>query len=151
VLPVTGRQSRRWHRCESRGDADRVARDLTRRSDQRTRSGTSLTLREYLVGWWLPAVRESLAPSTHARYVTCVEHYLLTHLGDTPLGRLRPEHFEVLYRRPRMFGSRRCGPLGAKTVLNLHRVVRVALRAAVAGIGHDVLFGPGRAVRCIIQ
>ena len=49
-----------------------------------------MTLGDYLLGQWLPAKEATLAPSTHARNVTCIEHYLLPHLGDIPLRRLRP-------------------------------------------------------------
>ena len=48
-----------------------------------------MTLAEYLLGQWLPAKEATLAPSTHARDVTSIEHYLLPHLGDTPLRRLQ--------------------------------------------------------------
>jgi integrase len=64
--------------------------------------------------------------------VTSVEHYLLPHLGDTPLRRLRPDHLESLYRRLLVVGSRQGGPLGAKTIKNLHQILHAALRDAVA-------------------
>ena len=56
---------------------------------------------------------------------------LLPHLGDTPLRRLRAEHIRSLYQRLLITGSRRGGPLSAKTVANLHQLLRSALRDAV--------------------
>lgn len=56
---------------------------------------------------------------------------MLPHLGDTPLRRLRAEHFEALYRRLLIVGSRRGGPLAAKTITNLHQIIRSSLNDAV--------------------
>lgn len=53
------------------------------------------------------------------------------HLGNTKLRRLRPEHIETLYQHLLIAGSRRGGPLGAKTVKNLHQIIHSALRDAV--------------------
>lgn len=129
--PVTGRERRRWHRCEDRADAERVARQLGAAHQRRHRAGSSTTLSDYLLGTWLPAKEATLAHSTHARHRTAIEHYLLPHLGDTPLRRLRAEHFQSLYQRLAITGSRRGGPLAAKTIHNLHQVIRSALRDAV--------------------
>jgi len=91
-----------------------------------------MTLRDYLVGQWLPAKEASIAASTHARYVTSIEHYLLPHLGDSQLRRLQPTDLESLYRRLLLRGGRQGGPLAAKTVRNLHQIIRPALDDAVA-------------------
>ena len=129
--PVSGRERRRWHRCDNHAAASRLATELTAGRVRQRSAGSSLTLGEYLLGQWLPAKEATLAPSTHARNVTCVEHYLLPHLGDTPLRRLQTEHFETLYRRLLLTGSRRGGPLAAKTIKNLHQIIRAALNDAV--------------------
>ena len=129
--PVSGRERRRWHRCEDHAAATKLATELTARRTRQRSAGSSLPLGEYLLGQWLPAKEATLAPSTHARNVTCIEHYLLPHLGDTPLRRLQAEHFETLYRRLLLTGSRRGGPLSAKTIKNLHQIVRAALNDAV--------------------
>jgi integrase len=129
--PVSGRERRRWHRCENRAAASKLATELTEGRARQRRTGSSLTLGEYLLGQWIPAKEATLAPSTHARNVTCIEHYLVPHLGDTPLRRLQTEHFETLYRRLLLTGSRRGGPLAAKTIKNLHQIIRAALNDAV--------------------
>jgi integrase len=129
--PVSGRERRRWHRCDTRADADRVAVALTERRRRHRRAGSSMTLEEYLLGQWLPAKERTLAAVTHARYVTSVRHYLLPTLGRTQLRTLRPEHLESLYRRLSVIGSRRGGPLGAKTIKNLHTTLHTALNDAV--------------------
>jgi len=129
--PVSGRERRRWHRCDDRAAAERLANTLSAQQARRHHTGPSLTVAEYLVGQWLPAKQAALAPSTHARYATSIEHYLLPHLGTTPLRRLRTEHLETLYRRLAITGSRRGGPLSAKTITNLHQIVRASLNDAV--------------------
>src|SRR5690606_1060114 len=162
--PVTGRERRRWHRCEDQSDAERVARTLTTDHERRHRAGSSMTLGDYLLGQWLPAREAAVARSTHARDRKATEHYLLPHLGDTPPGhglpardaaaarsthardrkatghyllphlgdtplrRLRAEHIRSLYQRLLITGSRRGGPLAAKTIANLHQLLRSALR-----------------------
>ena len=129
--PVSGRDRRRWHRCDDRAGAEQLENDLTEQRARQRHTGSSLTVAEYILGQWLPAKEATLAPTTHARYVTSVEHYLLPHLGDTPLRRLRTEHLEALYRRLLITGSRRGGPLAAKTVTNLHQIIRSSLNDAV--------------------
>ncbi len=129
--PVMGRERRRWHRCDDRAAAEQLAIDLTERRARQRHTGSSLTVAEYLLGQWLPAKEATLAPTTHARYTTSVEHYLLPHLGDTPLRRLRAEDIEALYRRLLIVGSRRGGPLAAKTITNLHQIIRSSFNDAV--------------------
>lgn len=129
--PVTGRERRRWQRCENRRDAERLAGRLTTEQERRHRAGSSMTLGDYLLGQWLPAREATVARSTHARDGKAIEHYLLPHLGDTPLRRLRPEHIRSLYQHLLIAGSRRGGPLAAKTIANLHQLIRSALRDAV--------------------
>jgi integrase len=90
-----------------------------------------MTLGDYLLGQWLPAREATVACSTHARDGKAIEHYLLPHLGDTPLRRLRAEHIRSLYQRLLITGSRRGGPLAAKTIANLHQLLRSALRDAL--------------------
>ncbi len=61
--PVTGRERRRWHRCEHHADAQRLARQLGTQQARNT-AGSSTTLGDYLLGRWLPAKEATLAPST---------------------------------------------------------------------------------------
>ena len=130
--PVTGTERRRWHRCDDHADALRVATELTATRERQTRGGSSMTVRDYLVGRWLPARETTIAASTHARECAAVAHYVLPHLGTTQSRRLRPEHVPTLYRRLAITGSRTGGPLAAKTILNLHQPLRAAFGDATA-------------------
>ena len=70
--PVSGRDRRRWHRCDDRAGAEQLANDLTEQRARQRHTGSSLTVAEYILGQWLPAKEATLAPTTHARYVTSV-------------------------------------------------------------------------------
>lgn len=129
--PVTGRERRRWHRCDTSQEAQHLADRLSSDHERRHRSGSSMTLGDYLLGQWLPEREATVARSTHARDRKAIEHYLVPHLGDTQLRRLRAEHIRALYQRLLVVGSRRGGPLAAKTITNLHQLLRSALRDAV--------------------
>lgn len=129
--PLTGRERRRWHRCNDRTEAERLAQELGEAHRRRHRSGSSMTLGDFLLGHWLPEREGTVGRATHARDVKAIEHYLVPHLGDTPLRKLRPEHIRSLYQRLLIAGGRRGGPLSAKTVTNLHRLLHPALRDAV--------------------
>ena len=60
--PVSGRESRRWHRCDDHAAASKLATDLTDRRSRQRSTGSSLTLGEYLLGQWLPAKEAMRAP-----------------------------------------------------------------------------------------
>ena len=63
--PVTGRERRRWHRCDDRADAERVARELGEEHDRRHRTGSSTTLGDFLLVTGCPTGRDrSAAPPT---------------------------------------------------------------------------------------
>jgi hypothetical protein len=79
----------------------------------------------------LPAREAALAATTYARYVTSVRHYLVPHLGRVQLRRLRSDQLTALYRRLAADGGRNGRPLAAKAILNLHRLLRLALVDAV--------------------
>ncbi len=55
-----------------------------------------MTLADYLLGRWLPAREAALSPTTYARYVTSVEHYLLPHLGHVHLRQVHAEQLTSL-------------------------------------------------------
>src|SRR5680860_1022646 len=46
--PVSGRERRRWHRCEDHVSATKLATELTVRRSRQRSAGSSLTLGEYL-------------------------------------------------------------------------------------------------------
>jgi integrase len=131
VNRITGKERRRWHRCSDSADAQALACRLGAQRARTRRAGSSMTLADYLLGRWLPAQEVALSPTTYARYVTSLTHYLLPHLGHVQLRQLHADQLGALYRRLAVDGSRTGDPLAAKTILNLHQLVRAALESAV--------------------
>ncbi len=137
--PITGRERRRWHRGANRVAAEALARRLGSRRARLRQAGSLLTLSEYLLGKWLPAREAALTATTFARYVTSIDHYLVPHLGRVQLRQLRSDQLTSLYRRLAVSGGRKGGPLAAKTIRNLHQILRLSLQDAVdqGMIGHN--------------
>lgn len=133
--PLTGRERRRWHPAgRSRIDAEALASNLDRAlTTQRgeARSAGQVSLGRFLTEDWLPAKRLALRPTTWGRYAWMVEHYVVPALGDVPLRRLRAEHLEGFYRRLLESGRARGGGLSPKTVVEVHAMLRSALRTAL--------------------
>ena len=129
--PVTGRERRRWHPAGvERADAERLAAHLAEDLEGRNDKARALTFGAYLTTRWLPGKRIVLADSTYASYRRNVELHVLPTIGRIALRRLRPQHLEALYDqllRPGE-GSR---ALSAKTVYEIHLVIRGALADAV--------------------
>ena len=132
--PLTGRERRRWHpagpdRAAAEALSHRLADD--RMSDREPRR-SSLTVGIYLTQRWLPANQARLRPSTWAGYDRNVRLHVVPRIGRIPLRHLRPDHVERLYSNLSVEGNRvRDGGLDAKTVLEIHQVLRRALDDAV--------------------
>jgi len=135
IDPLTGRERRRWYPAgNSRLDAEAVADNLeleSRTTETRPRPSGSVTLRRFLVDDWLPAKRLALRPTTWGRYEWMANHYVVPALGEVPLHRLRADHLEGFYRHLLENGRVRGGGLSPKTVIEVHAMVRSALRSAV--------------------
>lgn len=129
--PVSGRERRRWHRCDNAAHAEREARRLTARRDRQRHRTSTMPLGDYLIGQWLPTKEHHVTASTFARYRSSIDHYVIAHLGNTPLGRLTTADINALYRRLAIAGAVHGGPLSAKTIKNLHQTLHAALADAV--------------------
>ena len=132
--PLTGRERRRWYPAGTcRAVAESLAAQLaTDHRRDRVGARSSLTVGVYLIQRWLPAKRLSLRPSTWDSYRRNIDLHVIPHIGRIPLRHLRVEHIERLYAS--LFADGRSsgpGGLGAKTVLEIHIVLRRALADAV--------------------
>jgi len=129
--PITGRERRSWHPagCE-RDDAERLAARLVIERGGAGDEARSLSFGAFLTSRWLPGKRLVLARSTYNGYRRNVEGHIVPALGRIGLRRLRPHHLEAFYDgllHPRD-GH---GALAAKTVYEMHLVIRGALGDAV--------------------
>jgi integrase len=95
---------------------------------------SKLTLKQYLVNEWLPALESTLRPATIASYQGAVENHLVPALGAIPLQKLNATHIETMYgalmSEPRR-GRTGARPLASSTVHQVHVVLHRALRDAV--------------------
>jgi hypothetical protein len=131
IDPITGRERRRWHPAGTdRAQAEALAARLAAEHGGDGRR-VGPTLGVYLTRDWLPTKRLALRPSTWDSYRRNIELHVLPDLGRIPIRHLRAEHLERLYTR--LLESGRVdhrGGLDAKTVLEVHRVLRSSLTDA---------------------
>jgi len=131
--PLTGKERRRWHPAgHDRADAEAVAARLDRdRCGIPPAIGGPITVAAFLRDTWIPQKRRQVRSTTAYRYAWFVEHYIVPAIGDVPLRRLRVDHLEALYLRLATNGGHRGQALAAKTVLEVHMIIRAALEAAM--------------------
>jgi len=86
--------------------------------------GRDQSLHEYLERWLADAVRHSVRPKTYLNYDLCVRR-LHPFVGRVRLGSLTPEHIQHALGRLLESG------LSARTVRQVHMVLRCALKQAV--------------------
>jgi integrase len=126
--PITGRERRRWHPAGTdRDDAEQLAVQLAHNAGNVARA-TGPTVGTYLTRDWLPLKQLSLRPSTWHGYRRNIELHVLDRIGRIPLRHLRAEHLERLYADLLVRGHTTSGgPLDAKTVREIHVILRRAL------------------------
>ena len=131
--PRTGRERRRWHAAgRSRADAEAIAARLSaERKGTRERTTSALTVQQFLAEVWLPRRRRELRPSIARRYQWYVDNYITPAIGAHRLASLRGEHLDRMYNELLAHGGRGGGALSAKTVYDVHVVMRSSLRFAV--------------------
>ena len=105
--------------------------------DARSRSDsyvvpTRITVREYLLKEWLPAIKGTVRPTTFASYATHVEGHIVPALGSLQLSRLSAQAINAFYARllenGRLQGK---GSLSPATVRRVHATLHRALKDAV--------------------
>ena len=97
----------------------------------RERPTSALTVEQFLLEVWLPRRRRELRPSTARRYQWYVDNYITPAIGAHRLAGLRAEHLDRMYNDLLAHGGRDGGALSAKTVYDVHVVMRSSLRFAV--------------------
>lgn len=96
---------------------------------------------DFLIDDWLPARkprqsggrghRGQLGIGTWTDYRNVIRCYVLPRIGTVPLQKLSPAHLNRLYDELEATGGRDGGPVSAKTVLNVHRVLHKAFNDAI--------------------
>jgi hypothetical protein len=130
----TGERKRKWHGGhDTKREATRALTEILGRLDAGTYVAPSrLTVAEFLLEDWLPAVRPSLRPSTFSSYRMMIEKHLAPRLGDLPLQQLTAPRLNAAYASMLAVGRRRGeGGLSPRTVRYAHTIMRRALADAV--------------------
>lgn len=91
---------------------------------------TRLTVGQYLIAEWLPALHDP-RPNTLLSYSTLVRLHITPHIGDIPLSRLSTGDCDQLLGTLVRTDSARGRPLSPTTVRRVHAVLHAALNAAV--------------------
>ena len=129
-MPITGRERRRWRLAgHTRAEADEVAARVALDHVRPPRSPVSLG--GFLLETWLPRKQVDVRATTAYRYAWMVDCYIVPRLGDVSLSALRPDHLDDLYAHLLTAGGRHGTGLSAKTVHEVHLVIRNALDLAV--------------------
>ena len=92
------------------------------------------TLREFFERWDRDWAAINVSPKTRERWTQLRVHQVLPRLGDAPLQRIKASHLAELYATLMREGGVGGGPLAAKTVGHVHRLLRRAF-------GHAVTWG----------
>jgi integrase len=129
--PLTG--ARRVRTVTVRGKRSDAEAELARLLNDANRgmlvNATTLTLEAYL--WrWLDG-KHGLSPVTVERYREIIARGIAPTLGAIGLQKLKPAHIKDWLSRMIRSGSRKNGPLTARTVRHAYRVLHAALEEAV--------------------
>lgn len=134
VDPETGRERRRWVPAGiDRSEAGALAIRLgVVEAERRNGFRSELTVGGFVTRYWLPAKQLRLEPTSFDGYRRSVRLHIVPYLGGIPLRKLQTEQIEQLYTELLATGNTRTGAaLSAKTVLEVHVILRAALGDAV--------------------
>ena len=110
----------------TRRDAQRFLTDvLGRLGDGSYAQPSKVTLAEFLISEWLPAVEGTVRPLTYTQHVSTVRARIVPHLGHVRLQALTGGHLNALYRTLEQAG------LSVSTRRQAHGLLHRALRDAV--------------------
>lgn len=131
-----GKRIRRWHSgFKRRKDAERALAEALRRLDAGTYVAPSkLTLRDFLVDEWLPAIAGTLRESTYESYAGNIRRHVVPAIGARRLQQVTPALLNSLYAelgREREVEGERREPLSPRTIRYVHTILRRALADAV--------------------
>ncbi len=93
---------------------------------------TKASVREYLTGEWLPAVKATIRPSTYNSCVQHVECHVAPHIGSVKLQKLSGSQVNALYATLAESGKKDGkGGLSPQTIHHVHACLHKACRDAV--------------------
>ena len=90
-----------------------------------------ITVGEFLTRWQRDWVESNVSPKTAGRYEEEAKRYITPHIGTLQLQKLQPIAVSGLYGKLLREGGRNGGKLSPRSVGNVHRLLRSALKCAV--------------------
>jgi integrase len=109
-----------------------MTKALTAVAEQRHVIATPVTVAEFLIDVWLPAIMPTVRPTTYAGYRSACQRHVCPRLGQVKLQRLDGAMLNSLYAHlSRAGGIRRQGGLAPRSVALVHRTLHRALADAV--------------------
>jgi len=121
-----GRRQRKYISARgSRADADRKLREAMSSLDQGLPIVTSKVSLQNFLAKWISAHSSRVRDRTIYGYGNVLKRYVYPRLGHVALTRLQPSHIEDLY------ASLLESHLSARTITQLHRILKKALKQAV--------------------
>ncbi|MGH3041862.1 MAG: Arm DNA-binding domain-containing protein, partial [Gaiellaceae bacterium] len=114
-----GRRRQKWHSGfkTKREASEALTEILGQLSTGQYVAPSKLTVHQFLVDEWLPAVRPSLRPLTFESYAANVRNHVLGRLGAVPLQGLTPAMLNSMY-------GELSGSLSPRTVRYIHAILR---------------------------
>lgn len=123
---ATGKRLRIWRRAPTRLAAKSLEAQLIAERDTGTTIQPGrLTTGEFLARWLKDHCEVNLAPKSVLTYRQLIGTHILPYAGSIPLTGLKPLHVQGVYGKVQESGR------SPRTALQVHRLLRVALRAAV--------------------
>jgi len=93
---------------------------------------TKLSVKEFLVRQWLPAIKATVRPTTYRSYEQHVNAHIVPHIGTVKLQQLSGAQVNALYAKLAKDGKRDgVTGLSARTVHHVHTCLHKALKDAV--------------------
>ena len=112
----------------SRADAEAIASSITEANCVALPRGRdAVTLGDYLTHTWLPERQRRVRATTAYRYGWIIERYIVPTVGRYALRSIRTEHLNALYAALSASGGQHGDGLAAKTVHEVHLIVRSPL------------------------
>jgi integrase/predicted RNA-binding Zn-ribbon protein involved in translation (DUF1610 family) len=117
----------------TRKDAEEaMAKIMTSVAEQSYVVPSRITMREFLLREWLPAIKGTLRPTTHASYTMHCHDHIVPALGGLPLNRLSAQAINAFYAQLLLDGRvNGRGGLSPATVRRVHATLHRAMRDAV--------------------
>jgi integrase len=127
--PVTGKRRTRYVAFKGTKKAAEVelARLIAGHASGNGVDPTKATVAEFLMTWLNDWAKPNVSPLTAVQYEMLTRRYIVPHVGNIPVQKLRAQHVQSLYAALGRNGGLDGRALGPRTVGHVHKVLRRSL------------------------